>query len=143
MDSCRTSIIGFIGAAGKEGADSGYVPLSVGFADSGRYPVQTNTGRRGYLTNLESSNESSHLRKIEPRSDSIRRAWCQLWQRSGPRVIRVSSLPGDMLSPLQTEALLIFSDLPVYEERSLRNNYCRSLSSFFFDRQQSLVCIFE
>ena len=55
----------------------------------------------------------------------------------------MSSLPGDMLSPLQTEALLIFSDLPVYEERSLRNNYCRSLSSFFFDRQQSLVCIFE
>jgi len=72
----------FIGAAGKEGADSGYVPLSVGFADSGRYPVQTNTGRRGILrTRVLKRKFTPEKNRAAVRFDP--RAWCQLWQRSG------------------------------------------------------------
>jgi len=78
----------------QSGSGRSYTPWTGGFAVSGRWPLQTNTGRRGYFTNRESSNESLHITKVEPRSDSIRRACWQSRQRPGSGRVGVLSITG-------------------------------------------------
>src|SRR5579864_1763020 len=53
------------------------------------YPSQTSTGNRGYFANRGSWNDSSHMKKTEPRSDSIRRA---CWQSAHKPAFVLSKL---------------------------------------------------
>jgi hypothetical protein len=63
----------------------------------GIYPEHWRTGKRGYLGKVESVAERLHIQNVEPRTDSIRRAY---WQ-SAQRLPRSRSVNGSCSSAMR------------------------------------------